>query len=128
MDDISFCPHECNVIGCFRNKENIADKTVPHSYFQETPPDCMKENYLTIKEIAKKYDLEYFVVYCALDEAGLLKRRGKNVQYNEIGTLGAVMRYLTARLDKYKRRCYSFLDMMEQIDDALKNKLQKQGK
>ena len=122
MDDISFCPHECNVTGCFRNKENIVDKTVPHSYFVETPPDCMKESSMTIKAIAQKYNLEYSIVYFALEESGMLKRRCKNVLYDEIGALGSIMHYLTSRLEKHKQKCYECLDMMEQISTILGKK------
>lgn len=42
-DDISFCPKECKRTSCMRNKVNIQDKTIPHSYFMEIPPDCPKE-------------------------------------------------------------------------------------
>ena len=42
-DDISFCPHKCNILKCPRNSINIRDRSVPHSYFVETPPDCPKE-------------------------------------------------------------------------------------
>ena len=122
MDDISFCPHECNVTGCLRNKENITDKTVPHSYFVGTPPDCMKESRMTIKAIAQKYNLEYGVVYWALEESGTLKRRCKNVLYDEIGALGSIMHYLTSRLEKHKQKCYEYLDMMEQIGAILGKK------
>ena len=42
-DDISFCPNECDNTECFRNSKNMRDKTIPHSFFVETPPDCPKE-------------------------------------------------------------------------------------
>lgn len=41
-DDISFCPKRCGWTNCPRNSQNIRDKTIPHSYFVETPPDCPK--------------------------------------------------------------------------------------
>lgn len=41
-DDISFCQEECDWMGCPRNKKNIRDRTVAHSYFVDTPPDCPK--------------------------------------------------------------------------------------
>ena len=40
-DDISFCPIEkCRRKTCPRNQMNIRDRTIPHSYFVERPPDC----------------------------------------------------------------------------------------
>ncbi len=40
-DDISFCPIEkCRRKACPRNQMNIRDRTIPHSYFVERPPDC----------------------------------------------------------------------------------------
>ena len=41
-DDISFCPKKCSRLTCPRNSKNIRDKSVPHSYFVETPSDCPK--------------------------------------------------------------------------------------
>ena len=42
-DDISFCPKKCKRDDCPRNSVNIRDRTIPHSYFIGTPPDCPKE-------------------------------------------------------------------------------------
>lgn len=40
-DDISFCPYKgCRRKTCKRNHVNIRDKTIPHSFFVERPPDC----------------------------------------------------------------------------------------
>lgn len=39
-EDISFCPKDCNRVKCHRNKKNIKDENIPHSFFIETPPDC----------------------------------------------------------------------------------------
>ena len=39
-DDITFCQYECRRKTCPRNKMNIRDKTIPHSFFVERPPDC----------------------------------------------------------------------------------------
>ena len=40
-DDISFCPFKkCRRKTCSRNQMNIRDRTVPHSFFVERPPDC----------------------------------------------------------------------------------------
>lgn len=38
-EDITFCSYECKR-KCRRNKKNIRDKSIPHSYFVERPPDC----------------------------------------------------------------------------------------
>ena len=43
-DDITFCPERCGWKNCPRNKQNIRDKTVPHSFSIEIPADCPKEN------------------------------------------------------------------------------------
>ena len=48
-DDISFCQEECGWIDCPRNKRNIRDKTVPHSYFVDIPPDCPKVEWMVDK-------------------------------------------------------------------------------
>ena len=74
---------------------------------------------MTIKEIAKKYGLEYHIVYFGLSEAGLL-HYGKNSQYDEIGAIAAVFRYLTSRIDRHKAKIYGYLEMMEQINNCLK--------
>lgn len=43
-DDITFCQNrKCRMKSCLRNPKNIRDRTVPHSYFVETPPDCPKK-------------------------------------------------------------------------------------
>ena len=39
-DDISFCPATCGRISCPRNRINIRDRTIPHSYFADIPDDC----------------------------------------------------------------------------------------
>ncbi len=44
-DDISFCPKgKCRRKSCMRNQSNIRDRTIPHSFFVEIPPDCPKIN------------------------------------------------------------------------------------
>ena len=42
-DDITFCPEKCGWKSCPRNKENIRDKTIPHSFSVEIPRDCPKK-------------------------------------------------------------------------------------
>ena len=39
-EDITFCPLTCNNISCMRNKDNIRDRTIPHSYSTDIPDDC----------------------------------------------------------------------------------------
>ena len=40
-DDITFCPYKgCRRKTCPRNQMHIRDKSIPHSYFVERPPDC----------------------------------------------------------------------------------------
>ena len=41
-DDITFCQEDCYRLDCPRNKRNIRDKTVPHSYSVEIPQDCLR--------------------------------------------------------------------------------------
>ena len=49
-DDISFCPaDDCKRTSCMRNQANIRDRTIPHSFFVETPPDCPKKKTEPIK-------------------------------------------------------------------------------
>lgn len=44
-DDITFCWGPCDNFKCPRNKYNIRDKKVPHSFFAEgvVPDDCPKQ-------------------------------------------------------------------------------------
>lgn len=49
-DDQTFCPAECELMQCERNKKHIRIKEVPHSYFTEIPPNCLK---LCLKNINK---------------------------------------------------------------------------
>ena len=42
-DDITFCPEKCELKSCPRNKENICDRTIPHSFAVEIPDDCPKQ-------------------------------------------------------------------------------------
>ena len=79
-DDITFCPAICGWKDWPRNKQNIRDKTIPHSFSVEIPQDCPKNcadvEYLTdkLKEqeavkpktghwIYKKYD-DMFMCSC----------------------------------------------------------------
>ena len=39
-DDITFCQENCERKSCPRNKLNIRDKTVPHSFSVGIPSDC----------------------------------------------------------------------------------------
>lgn len=40
-DSIHFCPIEkCKRKTCSRNQINIQDKTIPHNFYVERPPDC----------------------------------------------------------------------------------------
>lgn len=53
-DDITFCPGKCDMRKCPRNKCNIRDNRIPHSFFADnTPPsDCpktFKKQYICIK-------------------------------------------------------------------------------
>ena len=43
-DDITFCQAECELKDCPRNKKNIRDRTVPHSFSVEIPSDCLKKH------------------------------------------------------------------------------------
>ena len=42
-DDITFCQEECDWTDCMRNKKNIRDKTIPHSFSVDVPEDCPKK-------------------------------------------------------------------------------------
>lgn len=39
-EDISFCPIDCKRTKCKRNKLNIKNHDIPHSYFVNRPPEC----------------------------------------------------------------------------------------
>ena len=54
-DDISFCPFKgCRRKTCPRNQRNIRDRTIPHSFFVERPPDCpyrkKQDNFYHVRE------------------------------------------------------------------------------
>lgn len=58
-DDISFCQDkQCEMTDCPRNQKNIRDKSIPHSFFVDLPPDCPKHDKLqkTILELGKILD------------------------------------------------------------------------
>jgi len=38
-EDMTYCSRDCKR-KCLRNKNNIRDHSIPHSYFVERPPDC----------------------------------------------------------------------------------------
>jgi len=60
-DDITFCPYKgCRRKTCPRNQIHIRDKSIPHSYFVERPPDC---------PYRKKQDEFYHVRKKATDDA-----------------------------------------------------------
>ena len=42
-DDITFCQETCERMDCPRNKHNIRDRSVPHSFSVEIPQDCPKK-------------------------------------------------------------------------------------
>ena len=75
---------------------------------------------MTIKEIAKKYGVEYHIVYIGLCEAGLV-RYGKGHRYDEMGAVAAVVQYLVSRIDRCREKVTGYLEIMEQINDTLKN-------
>jgi hypothetical protein len=63
-DDITFCPEQCGWISCPRNKRNIRDRTIPHSFSVEIPQDCPKQQKAeTGHWIYKKYD-DMFMCSC----------------------------------------------------------------
>lgn len=39
-DDITFCQEDCKMENCMRNKKNIRDRKIPHSFSVERPKDC----------------------------------------------------------------------------------------
>lgn len=41
-DDITFCKEQCGWKSCPRNKQNIRDRTIPHSFQVGIPLDCPK--------------------------------------------------------------------------------------
>ena len=48
-DDITFCPITCAWLDCPRNKQNIRDKTIPHSFSVGVPKDCPRAERLARK-------------------------------------------------------------------------------
>lgn len=58
-DDITFCPERCGWMSCPRNKENIRDKTIPHSFSVEIPGDCPKKLNMQDPELKAKWGMDY---------------------------------------------------------------------
>ena len=50
-DDITFCQEWCAWIDCPRNKQNIRDKNVPHSFSVGIPADCPMPDQKKIESI-----------------------------------------------------------------------------
>ena len=48
-DDITFCQENCDWMDCPRNKQNIRDRTIPHSYSVDIPNDCPKKETSTVE-------------------------------------------------------------------------------
>ena len=63
-DDITFCQEECEWNDCMRNKKNIRDKTIPHSFSVEIPEDCPK------KHMEKTTMMKNFVIIKHLQDSG----------------------------------------------------------
>lgn len=49
-DDITFCQEQCDWTICPRNKRNIRDHSIPHSFSVETPTDCPKKAEKSVKK------------------------------------------------------------------------------
>ena len=50
-DDITFCSERCGWKSCPRNKENIRDRAIPHSFSVEIPVDCPKRGKWICEEV-----------------------------------------------------------------------------
>lgn len=74
---------------------------------------------MTIKQIAKKYGLEYSFVYNALGYAGLLKRHFKNVQYDEMEAIEACTRYIMYKLGCLYSKEHDLLKTLKQISKTM---------
>ena len=89
-DDITFCPVRCGWNDCPRNKQNIRDKTIPHSFFVDIPTDCPK------KQEGREAGMRYFILRTFTDdEAETCLRcnmqelvRCKDCKYGEPGACG----------------------------------------
>lgn len=57
-DDITFCQETCGWRSCPRNKQNVRDKTIPHSFSVEIPQDCPKK-----QETVKPQDAEMLIIH-----------------------------------------------------------------
>lgn len=59
-DDITFCYEKCDRRDCPRNRCNIRDHNIPHSFFVEIPSDCLKNE---TKGEKKAMDNSVYVPY-----------------------------------------------------------------
>lgn len=76
---------------------------------------------MTLKQIAKKYNLDYFMLYQGLSDQGLLRRWHKNVEYDEKLVLNACSRYLYRRILKLRNKIAGLQADRDGIVQILKN-------
>ncbi len=70
---------------------------------------------MTIKQMAKKYNLDYQLVYQAISFSGILVRRCKDMEYSESDMIQSCVSYICVRLDKLKAKALDLVDALERI-------------
>lgn len=78
---------------------------------------------MTLKQIAKRHDLDYAMLYQGLDDQGLLRRHHKNVEYDEKVVLNACSRYLYRRILKLRNKMAGLQADRDEIVNILKKRL-----
>lgn len=71
--------------------------------------------------MAKKYKIDYQLLYRGMDDQGLLRRRHKNVEYDEREVLNACQRYLYRRILRLRQKTRGLEMDRAEIVDILKN-------
>lgn len=74
---------------------------------------------MTLKEFAKKYDFEYYLVYLAMREKGNIVHHMQNVDYEEQKIIDATILYFTMRKNKYLAKAQGFEDMMTKLREGI---------
>ena len=78
---------------------------------------------MTLIQISRKYGIDYQALYQGMAFSGLIKRRSKNVDYDEAVVLSACKDYFDHRSLQYMHKMGEMNWVSNKIRDILKNGL-----
>lgn len=78
---------------------------------------------MTLKQIAKNNNLDYWLVHSGARESGVLIRGTKNAEYNEEDVLMGVAVYLSKRIEKHLVKIAELTEDRENVMRSLKEKV-----